>query len=375
MSEERRLVTVLFADVTGSTALGETLDPEDLRALLTRYYAIAKDVVAAHGGTVEKFIGDAVMAVFGLPPRARRRRRARPLRGARAARPRPRAIRASATACRSASASTAATSSPAATRAGDDFLVTGDAVNVAARLQQNADAVVDPRRRADRPRGAVASSASGRPSRSRRRARARRPVSDAARAAPTRSRRPHCRSFGRDADLPSWSSSPAARSTSGGRSWSASSRRPARARRGCSRRSWTACRRSRPSTRRDRPVPALRPAPDLLAAAGRAAPPRRPRRRRAAGRVRGGRRRPGSRDRDVEDAPAVGRAARSRPSARRISRSVDRAALFAAWRTFVEAAAADAPLSLVLEDLHWSSDSLLDLFDFARPAARRPADR
>src|SRR5687767_2840734 len=66
MTDERRLVTVLFADVTGSTALGESLDPEDLRALLGRYYAIAKDVVTAHGGTVEKFIGDAVMAVFGL---------------------------------------------------------------------------------------------------------------------------------------------------------------------------------------------------------------------------------------------------------------------------------------------------------------------
>ena len=49
MSDERRVVTVLFADVTGSTALGETLDPEDLRALLSRYYAIAKDVIAAHG--------------------------------------------------------------------------------------------------------------------------------------------------------------------------------------------------------------------------------------------------------------------------------------------------------------------------------------
>src|ERR687891_645451 len=66
-SEERRLVTVLFADVTGSTALGESLDPEDLRALLARYYAIAREVVYAHGGIVAKFIGDAVMAVFGLP--------------------------------------------------------------------------------------------------------------------------------------------------------------------------------------------------------------------------------------------------------------------------------------------------------------------
>src|SRR2546427_12591341 len=66
MPEERRVVTVLFADVMGSTALGEELDPEDMRALLALYYATAKDVVAQHGGTVEKFIGDAVMAVFGL---------------------------------------------------------------------------------------------------------------------------------------------------------------------------------------------------------------------------------------------------------------------------------------------------------------------
>ena len=67
MTEERRLVTVLFADVTGSTAMGEALDPEDLRALLARFYAIAREVVASHGGTLEKFVGDAVMAVFGLP--------------------------------------------------------------------------------------------------------------------------------------------------------------------------------------------------------------------------------------------------------------------------------------------------------------------
>src|SRR5258706_5389969 len=68
MAEERRLVTILFSDVAGPTALGEELDPEDLRALLGLYYDIAKDVIAEHGGTLEKFIGDAVMAVFGLPP-------------------------------------------------------------------------------------------------------------------------------------------------------------------------------------------------------------------------------------------------------------------------------------------------------------------
>jgi class 3 adenylate cyclase/tetratricopeptide (TPR) repeat protein len=66
-TETRRTVTVLFADVTGSTALGEQLDPESLRALMGRYFAAIKQIVERHGGTVEKFIGDAVMAVFGIP--------------------------------------------------------------------------------------------------------------------------------------------------------------------------------------------------------------------------------------------------------------------------------------------------------------------
>jgi class 3 adenylate cyclase len=67
MAEERRLVTVLFADVVGSTALGEALDPEDVRALLGRLFSIASEAVERHGGRVEKFIGDAIMAVFGVP--------------------------------------------------------------------------------------------------------------------------------------------------------------------------------------------------------------------------------------------------------------------------------------------------------------------
>ncbi|HEY8239253.1 MAG TPA: adenylate/guanylate cyclase domain-containing protein [Candidatus Limnocylindrales bacterium] len=67
MAEERRLVTVLFADVVGSTALGESLDPEDVRDLLRRLFAVATDAVERHGGRVEKFIGDAIMAVFGVP--------------------------------------------------------------------------------------------------------------------------------------------------------------------------------------------------------------------------------------------------------------------------------------------------------------------
>jgi len=137
MPEERRVVTVLFADVMGSTALGEDLDPEDVRALLGRYYATAKDVVAQHGGTIEKFIGDAVMAVFGLqqahgddPERAlsaalelRDRVRGDAKLGERVP------IRIGIN-----------TGEVVAAREHEaaDFLVTGDAVNVAARLQQAA---------------------------------------------------------------------------------------------------------------------------------------------------------------------------------------------------------------------------------------------
>ena len=65
--EQRKTVTALFCDVTGSTTLGESMDPEALRALLARYFARMKRIVESHGGAVEKFIGDAVMAVFGVP--------------------------------------------------------------------------------------------------------------------------------------------------------------------------------------------------------------------------------------------------------------------------------------------------------------------
>ena len=65
--QQRKTVTVLFCDVVGSTELGEKLDPEALRALLARYFERMKTIVERHGGMVEKFIGDAVMAVFGVP--------------------------------------------------------------------------------------------------------------------------------------------------------------------------------------------------------------------------------------------------------------------------------------------------------------------
>jgi class 3 adenylate cyclase len=65
--QARKVVTALFCDVTGSTALGEQLDPEVLRGVMNRYFEVIRETIERHGGTVEKFIGDAVMAVFGIP--------------------------------------------------------------------------------------------------------------------------------------------------------------------------------------------------------------------------------------------------------------------------------------------------------------------
>src|SRR5262245_22518206 len=63
----RKTVSVVFVDLVGSTALGERLDAESLRALMARYFDTVRTALERHGGTVEKFIGDAVMAVFGVP--------------------------------------------------------------------------------------------------------------------------------------------------------------------------------------------------------------------------------------------------------------------------------------------------------------------
>ena len=137
-TEERRIVTVLFADMAGSTALGEQLDPEEMRSVLARYYAIARECVETHGGTVEKFIGDAVMAVFGLPT-AHGDDPDRAVAAALTIRDRIQedlllrdrvAIRFG-----------VSTGEVVASRdqSAGDFLITGDATNVAARLQQAAE--------------------------------------------------------------------------------------------------------------------------------------------------------------------------------------------------------------------------------------------
>ena len=64
---ERRLVSVLFVDLVGFTSASEQRDAEDTRELLTRYFDLARETIARHGGMIEKFIGDAVMAVWGTP--------------------------------------------------------------------------------------------------------------------------------------------------------------------------------------------------------------------------------------------------------------------------------------------------------------------
>jgi class 3 adenylate cyclase/tetratricopeptide (TPR) repeat protein len=64
---ERRLVSVLFADIVGFTTISEHRDPEEMRDLLSQYFDLARDAIERHGGLVEKFIGDAVMAIWGTP--------------------------------------------------------------------------------------------------------------------------------------------------------------------------------------------------------------------------------------------------------------------------------------------------------------------
>ena len=66
-AEERKLVSILFVDLVGFTAQSDRADPEDVRDALQAYHAEARERVEQHGGTLEKFIGDAVMAVFGAP--------------------------------------------------------------------------------------------------------------------------------------------------------------------------------------------------------------------------------------------------------------------------------------------------------------------
>jgi class 3 adenylate cyclase len=139
--EERKLVTVLFADLTGSTALGERLDPERLRALLSDYFAAMASVIESWGGVVEKFIGDAVMSVFGIPT-AHEDDPERALHAALEMLARLGELNATIAerhGVQLAMRIGVNSGEAIAGAGGDQFMVTGDVVNVAARLQQTAD--------------------------------------------------------------------------------------------------------------------------------------------------------------------------------------------------------------------------------------------
>ena len=128
--EVRKVVTVLFCDLTGSTAIGERTDPEALRALMNRYYDTARGVLERHGGRVEKFVGDAVMAVFGIPVASEDDA----LRATRAAVELRDVVQELGLDAR------IGVNTGAVVAGEGDTLVTGDAVNVAARLEQTAGA-------------------------------------------------------------------------------------------------------------------------------------------------------------------------------------------------------------------------------------------
>ena len=138
--EVRKTVTVVFCDVTGSTAMGERLDPESLRRVMSRYFAEMRAALERHGGTVEKFIGDAVMAVFGVPA-IHEDDALRAVRAAAEMRAALEVLNKELERDHGVSLAARIGDNTGEVVAGDqpDTLVTGDAVNVAARLEQAAD--------------------------------------------------------------------------------------------------------------------------------------------------------------------------------------------------------------------------------------------
>jgi class 3 adenylate cyclase len=141
-AEMLKLVTILFADVVGSTARAEVLHPEDVRALMADFFAAMSEEIRGEGGTIEKFVGDAIMAVFGVPAA----HEDDPVRAVRAARRmlarlavwndgrEPAEQLELRVGLNTGDVVTSDAGAP-----GGELLVTGDAVNVAARLQQAAE--------------------------------------------------------------------------------------------------------------------------------------------------------------------------------------------------------------------------------------------
>ena len=356
MAEERRLVTVLFADVVGSTAMGEAMDPEDVRALLGRLFAIATEAVERHGGRVEKFIGDAIMAVFGVPI-AHDDDAARALSAALELRDRVKAdprlgsqlpIRLGVN----------GGEVIASLQADAGVLVTGDPVNTAARIQSAADpwsilvGARTVRATSDRfqfgPQIEVEGKGKSAPI----------PASELIGALAGRLRSRGTKIVGRDADLDQLELV-ARRAFAEGRPYLVSVVAPAGV--GKSRLLEEFVARLDPGVRVVTaqclpygqrltywPMRAI-----LLSIVGLA---------------------DGTTPDEVRAALVTWLRAANEPDVERTAELLaatigaseiegDRLAVFAAWRRFVELAAAQRPLALVIEDLHWSSDSLLDLVD------------
>ena len=139
--ERRKLATLLFCDVSGSTAMGERLDAEAVRELMHRYFQTMRGVIERHGGTVEKFIGDAVVAIFGVP-HAREDDALRAVRAAAEMQARMADLNDQLASTHGHGLRLRIGVNTGEVVAGDastrQSLVTGDAVNVAARLEQAA---------------------------------------------------------------------------------------------------------------------------------------------------------------------------------------------------------------------------------------------
>jgi class 3 adenylate cyclase/tetratricopeptide (TPR) repeat protein len=369
MPEERRLVTVLFADIVGSTSLGESMDPEDLRRELSRFYAIATDVVTAHGGSLEKFIGDAALAIFGIP-QAHDDDPRRALAAAIELRDRLQRDEWFGQHAPMRMGLSTGEVVASAERTGGDFIITGDAVNVAARLQQHADPwqilATDRTVRAAREAFAFDEAISldlrGKSN----------PVLVRALLGPATANRSRIPIVGREADLAQLALV-ARRSFSERRPFLVSLIAPAGTGKtrlleefldglpSIEEDARTAIAQCLPYGQRLTywPMRALLLA--LLDLPDRA----------TASEIRSGA------QAWLHDAGADEPERTAELLAVTIGASeaegMDRAALFAAWRSTLELAAAQRPLVLIIEDLHWSSDSLLDLVEFIlQPSASAP---
>ena len=359
MAEERRLVTVLFADVVGSTTLGEAMDPEDLRGLLSRFLAIAREVVAEHGGTLEKFIGDAAMAIFGMP-QAHDDDARRALDAAIALRDRLRddpALR-----DRLPVRFGLNTGEVVASRDRDrtDFIITGDPVNVAARLQQAAEPwqILASSRTASADGGAhefgpvVELDLKGKAA----------AVEARLLIGRATTRAPRAPLVGRDADLMQLELV-ASRAFGERRPYMVSLIAPAGTgksrlveefidRLDGSMAPQVATAQCLPYGQRLTYWPLRSLLQSIVGFSGETSPE--------------------ETRRSIKEWLATAGADNPTESAELLAATIgasdadvhDRAALFSAWREAVELAAASAPLLLLIEDLHWSSDSLLDLIEF-----------